>query len=64
VGVVFVLGAYMNSIADNSIADNNQVAATPASVSARDVLAVICGLGLVMFACMATNGLDLSVGFF
>ena len=50
----------MNSIADNSIADNNQVAAT----LTRDMLAVICGLGLVVFACMATNGLDMSVGLF
>jgi ribose/xylose/arabinose/galactoside ABC-type transport system permease subunit len=38
------------------------------AATANDVLAnamaIICGLGLVMLACMATNGLDLSVGFF
>ena len=26
--------------------------------------AVICGLGLVAFVCMATSGLDMSAGFF
>lgn len=29
-----------------------------------NVLAVICGLGLVVFACMATFDLDMSAGFF
>ena len=29
-----------------------------------NTMAVICGLSLVIFACMATNGLDMSVGFF
>jgi hypothetical protein len=29
-----------------------------------NAMAVICGLGLVVFACMATSGLDMSVGFF
>ena len=29
-----------------------------------NVLAVMCGLALVVFACMATNGLDMSAGFF
>jgi hypothetical protein len=29
-----------------------------------NVTAVICGLGLVVLACVATNGLDTSVGFF
>jgi hypothetical protein len=29
-----------------------------------NVMAVICGLGLIVFACMVTNGLDMSVGFF
>jgi hypothetical protein len=28
------------------------------------VIAVMCGLGLVVFACAATNGLDMSPGFF
>jgi len=29
-----------------------------------NVVAVMCGLALVVFACMATNGLDMSPGFF
>jgi hypothetical protein len=29
-----------------------------------NVLAVMCGLALVVFTCMATNGLDMSPGFF
>lgn len=29
-----------------------------------NAMAVICGLGLVVFACLATNGLDMSAGFF
>jgi hypothetical protein len=29
-----------------------------------NLMAVICGLGLVVFLCMATAGLDMSVGFF
>jgi hypothetical protein len=50
----------------NSIAKISRQAAseTLTGVSARDVLAVVCGLGLVALICMATNGLDTSVGFF
>ena len=29
-----------------------------------DFVAVLCGLGIVMAACIATSGLDMSVGFF
>ena len=29
-----------------------------------NVVAVMCGLALVVVACMATNGLDMSPGFF
>jgi hypothetical protein len=29
-----------------------------------NLTAVICGLGLVAFVCMATSGLDMSAGFF
>jgi hypothetical protein len=29
-----------------------------------NVFAVICGLGLVVAVCVATSGLDMSVGFF
>lgn len=27
-------------------------------------IAVICGLGVVVFVCLATDGLDMGVGFF
>ena len=30
----------------------------------KDLAAILCGLGVVMAACMATSGLDMSVGFF
>jgi len=30
----------------------------------KDLVAILCGLGVVMAACMATAGLDMSVGFF
>ena len=29
-----------------------------------NVMAVMCGLALVVFVCMATSGLDMSPGFF
>jgi hypothetical protein len=29
-----------------------------------NVIAIICGLGVVVFVCLATSGLDMSVGFF
>jgi hypothetical protein len=29
-----------------------------------NLMAVICGLGLVVLLCMATSGLDMSAGFF
>jgi hypothetical protein len=29
-----------------------------------NLVAVVCGLTLVVFACVATNGLDMSPGFF
>jgi hypothetical protein len=29
-----------------------------------NVVAVICGLGIVVAVCVATSGLDMSVGFF
>jgi hypothetical protein len=31
---------------------------------ALTLIAVICGLGVVVSVCMATSGLDMSVGFF
>jgi hypothetical protein len=30
----------------------------------RNAIAVICGIGLLVLMCMATDGLDMSVGFF
>ena len=30
----------------------------------KDLAAILCGLGVVLAACMATSGLDMSVGFF
>jgi hypothetical protein len=50
----------------NSIAESSKQAAPEiqTGVRARYVLAVICGLVLVVLICMATSGLDMSVGFF
>jgi hypothetical protein len=31
---------------------------------AVNVIAIICGLGIVVSVCLATSGLDMSVGFF
>jgi hypothetical protein len=31
---------------------------------ALNLIAIICGLGVVVFVCLATSGLDMSVGFF
>lgn len=30
----------------------------------KDFAAMLCGLGIVMAACVATSGLDMSAGFF
>jgi hypothetical protein len=30
----------------------------------RDAIAVICGLAVLVFVCLASDGLDKSVGFF
>ena len=30
----------------------------------KDLAAILCGLGFVLAACMATSGLDMSAGFF
>jgi ribose/xylose/arabinose/galactoside ABC-type transport system permease subunit len=40
------------------------VSETKTNVNALNVIAIICGLGVVVFVCLATSGLDLSVGFF
>jgi hypothetical protein len=39
-------------------------ASAGANIVIINVMAVICGLALVIFACVATNGLDMSPGFF
>jgi hypothetical protein len=31
---------------------------------AMNLIAMICGLGIVVFVCLATSGLDMSPGFF
>ena len=50
----------MNSIPDVSLP------AVPETLTsyAVSVIAMICGLGIVVWICMATSGLDMSVGFF
>jgi len=42
---------------------DNAVPSTDTSLIIN-VMAVMCGLALVVFACMATSGLDMSPGFF
>ena len=36
----------------------------PYSGYIKDLAAILCGLSIVLVACMATSGLDISVGFF
>ncbi len=50
----------MNAISDVS---TQAVPATPIDY-AVNAIAVICGLGILVWVCMATSGLDMSVGFF
>ncbi len=50
----------MNAISEVS---TQAVSETQTSYIMR-ALAVICGLGVVVFVCMATSGLDMSAGFF
>jgi hypothetical protein len=40
------------------------VSETQTSINVLNVIGVICGLGVVVLLCLATSGLDLSVGFF
>jgi hypothetical protein len=40
------------------------VSETRTNVYVVNAIAIICGLGVVVFACLATSGLDMSVGFF
>jgi hypothetical protein len=50
----------MNTIPDVS------VLAVPKTLTnyAVSMIAMICGLGIAVWICMATSGLDMSVGFF
>ena len=41
-----------------------ETASASVNIVIINVLAVMCGLALVVFACVATNGLDMSPGFF
>jgi hypothetical protein len=40
------------------------VSETQTNVYILNMIAMICGLGVVVFVCLATSGLDMSVGFF
>jgi hypothetical protein len=40
------------------------VSETPTNVNVLNVIGIICGLGVVVLVCLATSGLDMSVGFF
>jgi hypothetical protein len=49
--------------------NSSQEISTPASPRTEadfivSVGAIVCGLGLVILACLATSGLDISAGFF
>lgn len=41
-----------------------EAASADANILIINVMAVMCGLALVIFACVATSGLDMSPGFF
>jgi hypothetical protein len=51
----------MNAISEVS---TRAVPERQATVYALNVIAIICGLGVVVVVCLATSGLDMSVGFF
>jgi hypothetical protein len=49
----------------NAISDVSAPAVSEAQTNyIRNAIAVICGLGVLVLMCMATDGLDMSVGFF
>jgi hypothetical protein len=49
----------------NAISDVSTPAVSEAQTNyIRNAIAVICGLGVLVLMCMATDGLDMSVGFF
>jgi hypothetical protein len=43
---------------------STRAVAEPETSFVLNLMAMICGLGLVVFLCMATSGLDMSAGFF
>jgi ABC-type antimicrobial peptide transport system permease subunit len=49
---------------DNVVKISAEAVPSVASNLIVNVMAVMCGLALVVFACMATSGLDMSAGFF
>ena len=51
----------MNAISEVS---TRAVSETQTNVYILNMIAMICGLGIVVCVCLATSGLDMSVGFF
>lgn len=51
----------MNAISEVSA---QAVPETRTNVYILNVIAIICGIGVVVLVCLATSGLDMSVGFF
>ena len=51
----------MNAISEVS---TRAVPERQANVYALNVIAIVCGLSVVVFVSLATSGLDMSVGFF
>jgi hypothetical protein len=56
----FYQGFKMDSVTKIS----GQAVPSMANKAIVNVMAVICGIAVLVFACMATSGLDLSPGFF
>ena len=54
----------MNSIPEVNSTPEVLTPAVPETQTILNLLAVICGLGVVVFVCQATSGLDMSLGFF
>ena len=49
---------------DNVTKISAEAAPSTASKIIANVIAVTCGLAVLVFACMATKGIDMSAGFF
>jgi hypothetical protein len=49
---------------DSATKISAEAAPAEANIVIVNVMAVMCGLALVIFACLATDGLDMSPGFF